>query len=80
MGVPLLLIGAFGRRILPKPGPWMRVIETLLGIILLVVAIGMLSRVLPAKIIMVAWSALAIGLAVYLKTFNTVTGVGSASQ
>ena len=24
--------------------------------------------------IMVAWSALAIGLAVYLKTFNTVTG------
>ena len=49
MGLPLLLIGAFGRRILPKPGPWMRVIETLLGIILLVVAIGMLSRVFLQK-------------------------------
>lgn len=74
MGVPLLLIGGFGRRILPKPGPWMKAIEILLGIILLMVAIGMLSRVLPAKMIMVAWSALAIGLAIYLKTFNTVTG------
>ncbi len=75
MGVPLLLIGAFGRRILPKPGPWMKAIEILLGIILLIVAIGMLSRVWPPKIIMLAWSALAIGIAVYLKTFNTVMGV-----
>lgn len=50
-GLPLLLIGLVGPKILPKPGRWMNVIKYLLGILLLVVAFMMLARVFeaPAK-------------------------------
>lgn len=71
-GVPLLLIGAFGRRLLPKAGPWMRVVESVLGVMLLGVGIWMLSRLLPDRITLILWAGLAIGFAVYLKTFATV--------
>lgn len=71
-GVPLLLIGAFGRRLLPKAGSWMKVIEKLLGVILLAVSIWMLSRILPATVVFILWAALAMGVAVYLRTFNSV--------
>lgn len=70
-GVPLLLVGAFGRRLLPKSGPWMWVVENILGIILAGMAIWMLERILPDRIILILWSGLAIGCAIYLKTFSS---------
>jgi thioredoxin:protein disulfide reductase len=73
-GVPLLLIGAFGRRLLPKPGPWMRAVENILGIILAGMAIWMLSRILPGQIILILWAVLAVCCAVYLKAFSSPTG------
>ncbi len=73
-GAPLLLIGAFGRRLLPKSGPWMRVVENILGIILAGMAIGMLSRILPGQVTLILWAILAIGCAVYLKAFSTPAG------
>ena len=69
-GVPLLLIGAFGRRLLPKTGPWMRVVENFLGVILLGVSIWMLSRILPDSISLILWAALVISVAIYLKAFT----------
>ncbi len=73
-GTPLLLIGAFGRRLLPKTGPWMRAVERFLGMILMAMCIFMLSRVLPDRITLVLWAALAVGVAIYLKAFeNTST-------
>lgn len=74
-GVPLLLIGAFGRRLLPKAGPWMRRVENLLGVILLGVGIWMLDRIIPDRISLVLWAGLAIGLAIYLKTFSNALTV-----
>jgi thioredoxin:protein disulfide reductase len=71
-GVPLLLIGAFGRRLLPKAGPWMRVVENVLGVILLGVGVWMLGRIIPGRIVLVLWAALAVGVAVYCKTFSAV--------
>ncbi|OGT46083.1 MAG: hypothetical protein A3E82_08175 [Gammaproteobacteria bacterium RIFCSPHIGHO2_12_FULL_38_11] len=47
MGAPLLLIGALGTRILPKPGKWMNIIKYILGILLLVIAAMMIQRTLP---------------------------------
>ncbi len=70
-GVPLLLIGAFGRRLLPKAGPWMRVVENLLGLVLLGMGIWMLSRILPVAVILILWAMLAFGISIYLKTFTT---------
>ncbi len=75
-GAPLLLIGAFGRRLLPKTGPWMRAVENILGMVLMGMGIFILGRILPDRITWVLWSALAIGIAIYLKTFqNTFTRI-----
>jgi thioredoxin:protein disulfide reductase len=75
-GVPLLLIGAFGRRLLPRSGAWMQVVKNILGVMMIGMAIWMLGRILPERIIWVLWGCLAIGVAVYLKTFGRAVNVG----
>lgn len=47
MGAPLLLIGFWGRKILPTAGPWMNTIKYFLGVLLLIVAASMLWRIAP---------------------------------
>ncbi len=71
MGAPLLLIGAFGKRLLPKAGAWMRVMENILGIVLLGLAIWILDRILPSWITMLLWAGLSFGVAIYMRTFAT---------
>lgn len=58
MGVPLVLIGTTGSRILPKAGLWMERVKQLFGIGLLVVALGLLDRILPETTMLVLWGAL----------------------
>ena len=58
MGTPLLAVGAFGDRIMPRLGPWMILVKQLFGVMLLAVAIYLLSRIFPAMVIMGLWSAL----------------------
>lgn len=66
-GVPLLFIGIFGAKVLPKPGIWMDSIKALFGIVLLGVAIWLTSRVVSGVIYMSLWSVLFLGIAFYLK-------------
>lgn len=71
MGVPLLLLGAFGPKLLPKAGSWMNAVENALGILMLAVAIWMLQRILPGVLSMLLWAALAIGTAIYMGALST---------
>ncbi|MAD47294.1 MAG: hypothetical protein CMI02_05360 [Oceanospirillaceae bacterium] len=66
MGVPLLIIGLSGGRLLPKAGNWMLIIKGAFGVGLLAVAIGLLSRLLPPPAILALSGMLALGCAVYL--------------
>jgi len=61
MGIPLILIGVSGGKLLPKSGPWMIVVKQLFGVLLLGVAIVLLSRFIPAWVTILMWSMLAIG-------------------
>ena len=72
MGAPLLILGAFGPKLLPKTGTWMNATNNIMGILLLAVAIWMLSRVIPSSISMLLWAALAIGSAVYMGALSSV--------
>ncbi len=45
MGIPLLLIGVSARKFLPKSGPWMVVVKQLFGVMMLVMAVWMFSRI-----------------------------------
>ncbi len=61
MGVPLLLLGASGGKLLPKAGAWMDQIKRLFGYVLLAVAVMFLSRLLPELLSMSLLTLLALG-------------------
>jgi len=65
-GMPLLLVGAFGSRILPKAGPWMEVVRRVFGIAFLAMAVWLAARVFPGPAALVLWSMLLIGIGVSL--------------
>lgn len=71
MGFPLLILGVAHGKFLPKSGAWMNAIENILGVFMLGLAILMLSRILAPALIMVFWSALAIGVSIYLGALAT---------
>lgn len=66
MGLPLLLLGSSGGKWLPKPGAWMDVIKAIFGFLLLSVPLMLLSRIMPAEVLLVLGSLLALGFALYL--------------
>jgi thioredoxin:protein disulfide reductase len=66
MGVPLLLIGMSGGKLLPRAGGWMLIIKNAFGVALLGVSLALLSRLLPAPVTMGLAGMLAMGVAVFL--------------
>lgn len=60
IGLPLLIVGVAGPRLLPKSGPWMEAIKWLLGLILLIAAFFNLSRLVPSASQPWIWGTLCI--------------------
>lgn len=67
-GVPLLAVGAFGPRILPRRGPWMQQVRRAFGVVFLGLAIWLAGRILPGPLVLALWSALLIGAGVVMAT------------
>lgn len=72
MGMPLLLVGVGAGNLLPRAGRWMEATKRFFGFLLLGVAIWMVTPVLPAWVVMLAWAALLIVAAVYLGAFDAL--------
>ena len=70
MGVPLLAVGTFEGALLPRAGHWMNVVKHVFGVLLLGVAIWIVSPILPAIVVMLAWAALLIVSAMYLRAID----------
>ncbi|MCE2572784.1 protein-disulfide reductase DsbD [Motilimonas eburnea] len=66
MGLPLLLLGTSGGKLLPKAGAWMVHIKVIFGFLLLSVAIVMLERFLNATLVTLLFALLALALLAYL--------------
>ncbi|MCL2912413.1 protein-disulfide reductase DsbD [Shewanella corallii] len=73
MGVPLLMLGTSGGKLLPRAGQWMEVIKTVFGFLLLAVSIVMISRIWPGVTTDVLWSVWGISLIGYLMHQNKMT-------
>ncbi|MGJ3494700.1 protein-disulfide reductase DsbD, partial [Piscirickettsia salmonis] len=56
-GIPMLILGASGGKLILKAGSWMNHIKTLLGLILIAMAIWIQSRVLSDTIMLLIWGA-----------------------
>ena len=70
MGVPLLVVGASAGALVPKAGPWMETVKRFFGVLLLGVAIYLVSPFVPVVVHMLAWAALLIVTAVYLRAID----------
>ena len=70
MGVPLLAVGASAGALLPKAGPWMETVKRAFGMVLLGMAIYLVAPFLPVSIQMLAWAALLIVAAIYLRAID----------
>ena len=66
MGVPLLLVGTAGARLLPRSGAWMDVVKHSFGFIMLALPILLLERIWPELFSHIAWAALALSFGAYL--------------
>jgi thiol:disulfide interchange protein DsbD len=69
MGVPLIMV-ACAASALPRAGAWMENIKKVFGVLLLAVAIWLVSPVLPAVFAMLAWAALLIISAIFLRAID----------
>ena len=70
MGAPLLAVGLFSRSLLPKTGPWMEAVKKFFGVLLLATALWLVAPVLPTWLVMLAWAALLIVPAIYLRAID----------
>ncbi len=66
MGVPIIIVGTAGGKLLPKAGSWMKTLEAVFGVLFLGMAIFMLDRILPPAVSLLLWSALLIISAIYM--------------
>ncbi|WP_394201384.1 protein-disulfide reductase DsbD [Shewanella waksmanii] len=73
MGLPLLIIGSSGGKLLPRAGAWMDVIKTVFGFLLIAVSVVMIGRIWPDTVSDVLWSLWGISLAGYLMHQNKLT-------
>ena len=72
MGAPLLLVATGGAAWLPKSGPWLVSVKNAIGVLLLGLAIGLLSRVLPGSVTLLLIGLLAVGVSLFLGTLELI--------
>jgi len=73
MGLPLLLLGTSGGKLLPKAGSWMDQVKILFGFIMLIVPLILLERILSFDTILTLGSLLMMATAAYLYHWHTQT-------
>ncbi len=73
MGLPLLILGSSGGKILPKAGNWMNIIKNIFGLLLLAVPIFLLERFIPVQASNALWALLVMASATYFYVANTST-------
>ncbi len=70
MSVPLLIVGFGAGTLLPKAGGWMDGVKYFFGVLLIATALYMITPVLPNWLLMLAWAALLLVSATFLRVFD----------
>ena len=75
MGLPLLLVGLTGGKLLPRAGTWMNAVKAVAGVILLAVGIVILERmpgIFPVGLTMTLWALLFVVGGVYMGALEPI--------
>lgn len=67
MGLPLLVLGSSGGKILPRPGAWMDLVKAIFGFLLLSVPLVLLSRIVSEDVLIVLSSLLVLVFAAFIQ-------------
>ncbi|GJH28586.1 protein-disulfide reductase DsbD [Caballeronia novacaledonica] len=70
MGIPLLIVGTFGTRVLPRAGHWMVAVQNALGVMLLAAALWFVYSLLPVWLLMILIALLLTGCGVTLHAID----------
>ena len=79
LGLPLLAVGAFEGRFLPRSGPWMARIRAFFGVLLLLLAVWMLDRVVPGPVTLVLGGLILIGVGMALRAIDPLPAEAGAA-
>ena len=70
MGIPLILFGMTGGKLLPKAGNWMNVVKVTFGFMMLAVAIIFIERLFTSPYMDMLWAILGLAAFAYYHTVN----------
>jgi thiol:disulfide interchange protein DsbD len=70
MGIPLILFGITGGKLLPKAGNWMNVVKVTFGFMMLAVAIMFVERLITHVATDIAWALLGLSTFTYFYVMN----------
>jgi thiol:disulfide interchange protein DsbD len=70
MGLPIVAVGTFGARLLPRSGPWLAQVKRVFGVIFVFVSASLVTRLLPGPAALALWGAVAIGVGVFIGGFD----------
>lgn len=70
MGIPLILFGVTGGKLLPKAGAWMNIVKVTFGFMMLAVALMFIERVIIHPYTDLAWAALGLAAFTYFFVMN----------
>jgi len=72
MGIPLLLVGVGGGKLLPKAGGWMNSVKAAFGVGMIAMALYISKHLMPDMLNMALWSLLLIVTATYMGALSAV--------
>ncbi|QCZ94951.1 protein-disulfide reductase DsbD [Salinimonas iocasae] len=73
MGIPLIVFGVTGGKLLPKAGNWMNVVKVTFGFMMLAVAIVFIERLWSSSLTVLLWALLGMSLFSYFWVINGTT-------
>lgn len=77
MGLPLIVVGTFGARILPKAGPWLDRTKQIFGAVFIAIATMLIARLLPGPAVLTLYGGLAVAAATFLGGFDRLRHASS---
>ncbi len=76
MGLPLILLGSSGGKLLPKAGAWMNIVKHTFGFLLLAVPVFLLQRIMPESLGLALMAGLIFIASIYYFVENQSTQAG----
>lgn len=79
-GIPLMMFGVVGQRLMPRAGAWMEGVKKAFGFAFIGNAIWLVSRLIPGEYVLALWSAFLIGTGVWLGAFDSLLSDAPANR